>query len=78
MVIRKDTAVVVPVMGLHNDPKYYEKPDDFYPEHFTKEAKLSRPNLVYLPFGEGPRMCIGECLMLIRLFQFSIFFHTLE
>ncbi|XP_065214810.1 probable cytochrome P450 6a13 isoform X1 [Planococcus citri] len=59
-VIKKGVPVVVPTMGLQMDKKYFEKPDQFYPEHFTEEAKRERHPFVYLPFGEGPRVCIAE------------------
>ncbi|XP_065214733.1 probable cytochrome P450 6a14 isoform X2 [Planococcus citri] len=58
--IGKGTQVIIPLSGLHSDEKYYEKPDEFYPEHFTKEAISRRPHFAYLPFGEGPRICIAE------------------
>ena len=67
VVIKKGTSVVIPVMGLHTDSKYFEKPDDFYPEHFTAEAKQKRHHFSYLPFGEGPRICIGENNLLLNL-----------
>ncbi|XP_065206746.1 uncharacterized protein LOC135836078 [Planococcus citri] len=60
IVIPKKTPVTIPIFGLHRDPKYYERPEDFYPEHFTKEAIAERPHYTYMPFGEGPRACIGE------------------
>lgn len=50
----------ISVLGLHSDKQYYEKPDEFYPEHFSEEAKARRHKCVYLPFGEGPRVCIGK------------------
>ncbi|XP_065214787.1 probable cytochrome P450 6a21 [Planococcus citri] len=59
-IIKEGTPVFISTLGLHCDSKYYEKPLDFYPEHFTKEAISKRPHHAYLPFGEGPRMCIAE------------------
>ena len=59
-IIRKGMPVFIPMIGLQTDKKYYEKPDEFYPEHFTTEAISKRPNFAYLPFGEGPRVCIGK------------------
>lgn len=49
---------------LQNDPKYFSDPDKFIPERWLrdnaeKSDKLSNP-FVYLPFGFGPRSCIGK------------------
>lgn len=60
VVIQKGTSVIISILGIHHDPKYYEKPYEFYPEHFTEEAKAKRQHYTYLPFGEGPRVCIGK------------------
>ncbi|XP_069687416.1 probable cytochrome P450 6a14 [Periplaneta americana] len=51
--------VVIPIYGLHHDPKYYPNPERFNPENFSEEAKNSRPHISFIPFGEGPRNCIG-------------------
>ncbi|XKL69070.1 hypothetical protein PGB90_006839 [Kerria lacca] len=59
VLIEKGTRIIVPVAGLHHDPQYYENPTEFNPENFSKEAKEQRHRYVYLPFGEGPRMCLG-------------------
>lgn len=59
-IIDKNTRVIIPVKGLHYDPLYYENPFEFDPEHFSKEAKAKRHHFTYLPFGEGPRICIGK------------------
>jgi len=51
--------VVIPVYAIHHDPRYYPEPDRFDPERFSDEAKSFRPHFTFLPFGEGPRNCIG-------------------
>ncbi|XP_049830251.1 cytochrome P450 6k1-like [Schistocerca gregaria] len=58
-VLEKGTKVIIPVMGLHYDRKYFRNPEEFDPEHFSEEQKASRHPYSYLPFGEGPRICIG-------------------
>ncbi|KAJ9594228.1 hypothetical protein L9F63_014388 [Diploptera punctata] len=53
------TGIYIPLLGIHYDPKYYPEPQKFNPERFTDENKQSRPNYTHMPFGEGPRTCIG-------------------
>jgi cytochrome P450 family 6 len=59
IVLEKGTRVLIPLASLHHDPKYYPEPDRFDPERFSDEEKQKRHHYVYLPFGEGPRNCIG-------------------
>jgi cytochrome P450 family 6 len=59
VVLEKGLATVIPVLALHHDPKYYPEPERFDPERFNEEEKAKRHQYVYLPFGEGPRICIG-------------------
>ena len=59
-VLEKGTSVTIPVAALHHDPKYYPEPERFDPERFSEEEKQKRHHYVYLPFGEGPRICIGK------------------
>lgn len=58
----QDTLIVIPVWSLHHDPQYFPDPDKFDPERFSQENRDSIVPYTYLPFGEGPRMCIGKCL----------------
>jgi len=58
--IPKGVQVWIPTYGIHRDPDFYPKPDVFDPERFSEEATQSRHPMVYLPFGDGPRNCIGS------------------
>lgn len=57
--LEKGCKVFIPVMGLHHDPEYFPEPDRFDPERFSEEHKRTIKQFTYLPFGEGPRNCIG-------------------
>lgn len=59
IILEKDTKVTVPIMALHMDPDIYPDPDKFDPNRFTKENIAARHPMAYLPFGLGPRMCVG-------------------
>lgn len=60
VIIPEKTSILIPVYGLHLDEKYYDNPEEFRPERFTEEEKSKRPKFTYLPFGDGPRSCIGK------------------
>lgn len=59
-VIEAQTSVILPVYGLHHDSKYYEEPEKFKPERFFKDNKENITKYTFLPFGEGPRTCLGK------------------
>ncbi|CAG9765182.1 unnamed protein product [Ceutorhynchus assimilis] len=60
--IPKGCALVIPIFNLQRDPRYWEKPHEFYPEHFLPEAVAKRHVYTYIPFSAGPRGCIGKIL----------------
>ncbi|CAH1369189.1 unnamed protein product [Tenebrio molitor] len=59
VVIERGTPVFISVLGLHYDPQYFPNPEVFDPERFSKNNEDQIEKFVYLPFGDGPRNCIG-------------------
>uniref|UniRef100_A0A8C7JKQ2 Cytochrome P450 3A n=1 Tax=Oncorhynchus kisutch TaxID=8019 RepID=A0A8C7JKQ2_ONCKI len=74
IVIPKDCIVLVPTWTLHRDPEIWSDPEEFMPERFSKENKESIDPYTYMPFGAGPRNCIGMrfALMMIKLAMVEI------
>ncbi|KAH8354877.1 hypothetical protein KR093_000189 [Drosophila rubida] len=73
--------LIIPVYSIHHDPEYYPEPEQFRPERFTDQAIQERPSCAFIPFGQGPRICIGMrfgrikvavgLIALLRHFRFS-------
>ena len=59
-------AFVIPYV-LHRLPAYWEEADRFEPERFSPARSADRAKFVYLPFGAGPRQCIGNHFAMIEL-----------
>lgn len=51
--------VSIDSLVFHRDPEHYPEPEKFIPERFTVDEQNKRHKGVYLPFGEGPRICVG-------------------
>uniref|UniRef100_A0A8I6AIP2 unspecific monooxygenase n=1 Tax=Rattus norvegicus TaxID=10116 RepID=A0A8I6AIP2_RAT len=63
----KGSVVMIPSYALHRDPQHWPEPEEFRPERFSKENKGSIDPYVYLPFGNGPRNCIGMRFALMNM-----------
>nr|CAI5835401.1 unnamed protein product [Callosobruchus analis] len=63
LVIEKGTPVMIPLYGIHYDPKYYDDPYKFIPERFLD----SNVKQYLLGFGEGPRACIGRRFGIVQV-----------
>ncbi|KAF5304861.1 hypothetical protein FQR65_LT07878 [Abscondita terminalis] len=82
VVLERGMYVDVSILGIHRDPEFYPEPENFDPDRFSKENKISRSFCTYLPFGEGPRTCIGmrfamtqlkvALIILLKKYEFSV------
>lgn len=57
----------IPIVGIHRDEKYFPDPMKFDPERFSEENKASIPANAFMPFGIGPRMCIGNRFAILEI-----------
>ncbi len=60
------TLVLVNIYGMHRSPTLYEQPDRFMPERFLPANEAAIPKRAYLPFGTGPRTCVGNHFALLE------------
>ncbi|XP_061455314.1 cytochrome P450 3A24-like [Rhineura floridana] len=65
--IPKGTVTMIPAFVLHHDPEYWPEPKEYRPERFSKESREAIDPYVFLPFGAGPRNCIGMHFALLVL-----------
>lgn len=80
--VPRKSIIFMGVYALHRHPDLWENPNDFNPDRFSPEKVKERSRWNYLPFGAGPRMCIGNnfalmemqlvLALLVRHFDFSI------
>ena len=59
-VLQKRSLVLMSQFVMHRDGRFFGDPERFDPGRWTEEARESRPQFSYFPFGGGPRRCIGE------------------
>ncbi|CAD7083745.1 unnamed protein product [Hermetia illucens] len=65
-VLEKGISLFIPSYAIHHDPEFYPNPSKFNPDNFSEEAVKNRPSVAFLPFGEGPRICIGARFGLLQ------------
>ncbi|MFN8373431.1 MAG: cytochrome P450 [Anaerolineae bacterium] len=58
--IKKNNIIMINIYGMHRDARFFDNPDEFRPERFSPENEKLIPKYAYIPFGGGPRVCIGN------------------
>ncbi|WP_397399242.1 cytochrome P450 [Phenylobacterium sp.] len=58
--VTKGTFVFIPIYAIHRHRLLWDQPDVFDPDRFSPERSAGRHRFSYLPFGAGPRVCIGQ------------------
>jgi cytochrome P450 len=59
--------VIVYVYGAHHTSRYWTNPETFDPERFSKANESTHPPFTYVPFGGGPRGCIGGNYAMLQI-----------
>uniref|UniRef100_A0A2A4J6C1 unspecific monooxygenase n=1 Tax=Heliothis virescens TaxID=7102 RepID=A0A2A4J6C1_HELVI len=66
IVVERGTIVLFPTLGIQRDEQYFENASAFIPERWSEGAPQPPPG-VYMPFGDGPRYCIGKRFAMIQM-----------
>jgi cytochrome P450 len=64
--IKGNGVALIPPYILHHDSRWWSQPEQFDPTRFSAENEPNIPKYVYLPFGDGPRVCIGNHFALME------------
>lgn len=60
---KKGEIIYVPLYSIQHDEEFYDEPKKFKPERFSAEnggVKAYKDRFVFFPFGDGPRICVGQ------------------
>jgi cytochrome P450 len=64
--VPKGSNIAISSYAMHHNPELFPDPERFDPERFTPEREVQIPRYAYLPFGAGPRVCIGNVFALME------------
>jgi cytochrome P450 len=64
--VPRGTIVAISMYTLHRHARYWENPEGFDPDRFCADSPPERPKFVYMPFGGGPRLCIGNAFAMME------------
>lgn len=58
LTVPEGTPIVISLLGLMRDPENFPDPDNYFPDRFSDDNPMYNPD-AFIPFGDGPRACIG-------------------
>lgn len=61
------TSIYFSPYVVHRDPRWFDRPNEFMPDRWTKDFSSSLPRCAYMPFGQGPRLCLGRSFALQQM-----------
>ena len=64
--IKQYSPMFIPIYAVHRDERWYPEPEKFNPERWTAESEAKLPKYAYMPFGGGPRICIGNAFAMME------------
>jgi cytochrome P450 len=64
--IKAGTQIIIPIYAIHRHRRHWANPDDFEPDRFASKNEAEIPRYQYMPFGAGPRICIGMAFAMIE------------
>jgi cytochrome P450 len=65
--IPRGSTVILSPWVTHRHPAFWEDPERFDPGRFSEEGSAGRPPLAYIPFGAGPRFCVGGHFAMVEM-----------
>lgn len=69
--LKKGSHFIIPIKFIHHHKDYWENPEAFLPERFLMKLD-DKYNFIYLPFGAGPRMCIGKSFAMMEMMIIAV------
>lgn len=64
--VKREDALLANIWGMHRDERFFKDAEAFKPERFAPDAESDIPKYAYLPFGAGPRVCIGNAFAMME------------
>lgn len=69
LAMKRGDRIHIPVYHIQRNPEHFPEPDEFRPERFFGEEKKNIKPFTYLPFGEGPRTCMGNFVSFCKVYS---------